>query len=317
MSELYTVVKNDEGALSIWAIARGRPPRGWTPRGEAQDKAGCLRWIEAQADAVAMAVETPAPRVVVPPPGGPWSAGAATVVPFPRPEARERLYVFPHAGSGVTYYHFLARALEGPSVEVVLVLYPGRELRMRDETIDDMGELVSLLLEELALDRDDRPYRFFGHSMGALAAFELSHRLAAAGRRGPEALYLSGRQPPHTEINVLKMEGLSDEAFLDAVGHRYGAIPQAILENRDLCALILRSMRADFVLMQRYEWVERPPLAQPMVLLNGTGDRWIKPDEVGEWSRYTTAAVASHFFEGDHFYLSANAAGLAAVLGQR
>jgi len=309
MTDDYEVVRNDQGSISIWPTERGNPPAGWTPAGHRGARQTCLDWIEAHAGEEQTTKTTP--QAV---PSASKVDGPSMVIPFPQARARERLYVFPHAGSGATYYHFLARALSDENREVVLVLYPGRELRMRDDPIEAMPELVALLDEELALDHDGRPYQFFGHSMGALAAFELTHRLREAGRRLPQTLYLSGRQPPHVETNVLRMDGLSDDAFLDAVGHRYGAIPPAILENRDLCALILRSMRADFVLMENYRMTERSPLDVPVVLLNGEKDRWIKRDEVKEWSRYTTSEVTTHFFAGDHFYLAENAGNLKKVV---
>lgn len=306
MDERYDVVVNEEGARSIWPVARGEPPRGWRTIGQTHDRAGCLAWIEAASSGAGRAEAAPTlqPKLA-------RSPGAAAVVPFPRSGATSRLLVFPHAGAGVTYYHFLAKALVDTSVQVVLVLYPGRELRMREEPIQSMDTLVDLLAEELgAYWAEGLPFSFLGHSMGALAAFELTHRLREQGEPLPRRLFLSGRQPPHAATNVLRMAGLSDDAFLDAVGHRYGAIPKAILENRDLCQLILRSMRADFVLMEGYRWRERAPLTVPITLLNGRADRWIDEAVVTEWSRYTTAAVDSHIFTGDHFYLAAQAAAL-------
>lgn len=292
----HYVVENGAGNRSIWCLSRGAPPQGWKVVGEARSKDACLDWIEAKAGKRG-AAERPKRVTSLGP------AGASAVIPFPHPAATERLFVFPHAGSGVTYYHFLAKALRPSCIEVVLVLYPGRELRMREDPIESMDELVALLLAELGPCWDGRPFHFLGHSMGALAAFELTHRLRAEGMAEPRRLILSGRQPPHLATNVLKMDGLSDAAFLDAVGHRYGAIPQAILENEDLRALILRGMRGDFVLMERYVVREREKLRQPLLLVNGREDRWIDPAHVAEWDQYTTGVVSCHFFAGDHFYL--------------
>ena len=75
------------------------------------------------------------------------------------------------------------------------------------------------------------------------------------------------------------------------------------MENEDLCALILRGMRGDFVLMERYLAREREKLDQPLLLVNGREDRWIDPAHVAEWDQHTTGEVSCHFFDGDHFYL--------------
>ena len=99
-------------------------------------------------------------------------------VALPRPAAitaKKRLFCFPFAGGGATAYRKWAGSL-GPHIEVCAIQLPGRESRLLDPALDDVDALVAALLEHLP-SYFDRPYAFYGHSMGALLAFELTRSI--------------------------------------------------------------------------------------------------------------------------------------------
>lgn len=105
-----------------------------------------------------------------------------------------RLICFPHAGGAASAFLPLARAL-APAVEVLAAQYPGRQDRRSEQPVDDMGRLADALTEQVR-SRVTGPYVLFGHSMGAVAAYEVARRLAERSLPGPEALILSGRGAP-------------------------------------------------------------------------------------------------------------------------
>ncbi len=308
----YTIVQNDRGALSIWPLHRGSLPAGWRSLDRQGTKSECLSKIEELAEQISPpSVEAPTPQessTLLDFPASPELEKLTCSVPF-RSAHRERiLYCFPHAGSGASYYHFLARALRESPVEVQILQYPGRELRMKEAPIGEMPEMVATLLAGLSGGMQEGiPFSFFGHSMGALIAYELSHALVQRGAKLPETLFLSGRQAPHIPVQELPVDTLSDADFLDAVGRRYNAIPQQILDHPELLELILPSLRADFGLMQRYRFQTRPPLPIPLVLINGTRDPWVEEQALDAWSQHSTLPIQKHRLEGDHFYLQPNA----------
>ncbi|MGH3530086.1 MAG: thioesterase II family protein, partial [Pseudonocardiaceae bacterium] len=112
----------------------------------------------------------------------------------PRPGARLRLICLPPAGGGASRYRNWPTHLP-EEVEVVSVQFPGRENRFNEPPIESMTQLVDLLLDELA-GYFTRPFAFFGHSMGALIAFELTRRLRPSGV-APVHLFASGCRAPH------------------------------------------------------------------------------------------------------------------------
>src|SRR5688572_3046625 len=114
--------------------------------------------------------------------------------PFPRPEAPMRLFCFPYAGAGASVYHSWGRDL--PSwVECAAVKLPGREDRIRETSATDVRQLIGPLTEELR-PMLDRPFAFYGHSMGAHIAHELTLALRRAGGPMPSALFLGAYPAP-------------------------------------------------------------------------------------------------------------------------
>lgn len=227
-------------------------------------------------------------------------------IPFADPEARCRLVVFPHAGSGTAYYYFLAKALAGSGVEVVTVAYPGREIRISEPPAETMEELLDGL--DPALERlfsNETPLVFYGHSLGALVAFEMIRRRQAAGLRLPLLLLCSGRQAPGVRGDIINVEGLSDDAFLREVSVRYQAIAPELLKHPDLLELILPALRCDFGIVYRYVYRAGERLKCPVALANGYEDPWVDEAALAGWAD-ETEVVNSRFFPGGHFFMKDN-----------
>lgn len=305
---LFHVVANAAGRASIWPdYRRDALPSGWRLIGFSGSQEACLRHIATEAAKSAPSVPTPpqsAPESASRPPARP------TALPFPHSPASHRLFVFPHAGSGASYYHFLAREFKATPIEVHILQYPGREMRVRETPVSEMATMVHNLARELHNYLVEKPFSFFGHSMGALLAFELARHQRAVGAALPRHLFLSGRQPPHFPPQNLHVETLDDSAFLEAVGRRYKALPAELLAHPEILELILPSLRADFTLMERHLHRPAPPLAIPFTLLNGVEDPWVDQQRVGEWQQHTQVPLRQRTFPGGHFYLPAAAADL-------
>jgi surfactin synthase thioesterase subunit len=299
---MFHIVENDEQQRSLWPEFRKQAlPDGWRYTGVSGSRDDCLRQIAGDA------ASHPAVSVSVPVAPASLTDAASRrrsiAVPFSRPQAKVRLFVFPHAGSGASSYHFLARACKNDAIEVNLIQYPGREMRIREQPCKDMRAMTQLLNEDLHSLFSERPFAFFGHSMGSLVAFELARRLAATNGPKPQHLFLSGRQAPQRPAPNLQVDSLTDEAFLDAVGRRYNALPAELISNPEILALVLPSLRADFKLMAMYDYREGMPLNAGLTLMNGVDDPWVSPDSVEAWQIQSKEPIRKHWFPGGHFYL--------------
>lgn len=220
----------------------------------------------------------------------------------PRPDAPLRLVCLPYAGGGALIYRTWPDVLP-PEVEVVPVQLPGREWRLREPPLDRIDDVVGALLEQWdALG--ERPFALFGHSMGALIAFELARALRRAGRAGPEHLIVSGHSAPqHADRSDRALRGASDEVFIERLRSLSGTPPE-ILENRELMELVLPALRADFELCAAYTCAPEPPLDCPITALAGLDDRSVAPERMEGWREQTTGAFSLRMLPGGHFFLN-------------
>lgn len=182
------------------------------------------------------------------------------------------------------------------------VQLPGRGGRIREQPIASIPTLTELLTPEF-LPLLDRPYAFFGHSMGAVLAMELARVIASTGRRGPEHLFLSARRPPHLPRLEADLHRLPDDAFLKLLGSRYGGVPAEVLQEPDLLALFLPALRADITALETFTPGDAEPLTCPITAYGGDEDRLVTLDQLRDWRGYTSGGFRVKQFRGGHFYL--------------
>jgi medium-chain acyl-[acyl-carrier-protein] hydrolase len=230
--------------------------------------------------------------------------------PFPalvrlglRTAARRRLFCLPYAGGGVAAYRLWARSLP-EDIEVFAAQLPGRDGRLRDTPLPSIAAMVDMLLPAV-IESSDLPYAIFGHSMGALVAYELVSALERASVRAPSHLFVSSRRAPDEPDTRVPLHDMPESQFLVELQERYGAIPAAVLDEPELLELLLPVVRADIRAVETY----RPSLAVPhqvrcaVHVYGGEDDRHPRPAQLPGWQRVAASPVRVRVFAGDHFYL--------------
>ena len=216
-----------------------------------------------------------------------------------RDDARLRLFCLPFAGGGSTA--FTAWKTQMPrDVDVCPVLLPGRESRLREPAIRDMTELVGRLADGLQ-DLLDRPYALLGYSFGSTVAFELIRELRRRGRPLPLRLLVASRHAPHYP-EPAPISHLPGDAFVAALQARYNAIPAQILADRELMAMFVPVLRADFALLEGYRLRPEDPLPTPIAAWYGADDRTLTRERVEAWGAHTSAAFELHEVAAGHFF---------------
>ncbi|MFD8913599.1 thioesterase II family protein [Streptomyces sp. NPDC059575] len=215
----------------------------------------------------------------------------------PAPAAGTRLVLLPHAGGSASFFFPLSRAL-APTVDVLAVQYPGRQDRRNEACVDDLGTLADLVTAEL-LPWTDRPLALFGHSLGAVLAYEVARRLEERGTV-PLKLYVSGRGEPDGRRGE-QVHLLDDDALVKTMTLLAGT--ELEVPDEELLRLTLPSLRSDHKAIESYRHRPGPPLKTPVVALTGDRDPKVTPEDAGRWSRYTTGAFDLRVFDGGHFYL--------------
>jgi len=213
-----------------------------------------------------------------------------------RPAAAHRLYCFAFAGGSPGVYLPWEQRL--PGIEVWGVLLPGRGKRFAEPPIDRVPALVEALLAEVELRA---PYLLFGHSLGALLAFETARALEAAGRPAPEALIVSAHRPPHRPYEDQPITNWPDADFLAEATRRYPPPPE-LAEDAELLARSYQMLRADLRLVESYRHQPGRPLRCPIEVISGVADHWSEQDLAG-WSAHTLADCRITMVPGGHHYL--------------
>jgi len=211
-----------------------------------------------------------------------------------------RLFCFPFAGGGTLAFRDWADHLP-PEVEVCAVQLPGRESRFKERPYTRLVDLVHDLAGALTTD-STLPYAFFGHSMGALVAFELAHELRRRNQLGPELLMVSGCPGPRLRDPDPPIHDLPEPDFLQELRNLNGT-PEPVLANQELLQLLIPLLRADFEACETYEYVPAKPLACPIVAFGGTEDPDLSHEDIAAWSYETAGSFTQRMFPGDHFYL--------------
>ena len=216
--------------------------------------------------------------------------------PRPRRDALLRLFCLPYAGGGGSIYHNWSRSLP-EWIEVWLVHLPGRERRMSEPPIADMAQLADAAAAGLAPFLSGR-FALFGHSMGALIAFELARSLQRQGRPLPARLVVSAFAAPDLVATVTPIHDLPDEAFLRELEALYGT-PRDALANVELLSML----RADFRAVETYRFVPGQALDCPIVAYIGADDLVVSSQSMEAWRRHTGKSFLLRTLAGDHFYL--------------
>ncbi|MFF2810205.1 thioesterase II family protein [Streptomyces sp. NPDC058000] len=213
---------------------------------------------------------------------------------------RIRLICFPHAGGTASFFrNWHQWAPE--DWEMSAVRYPGREERIAEPCHDSMAELAGRLADAL-VPVMDVPTVFFGHSMGASVAHEVTALLAARGARTPRALFVSGRAAPDRLRRTGAGELADDELLARVAG--LGGPGAELLQDPELRDLVLPPIRADYQLLEAYAAGPKAPAVDvPVTAYFATDDPGPSPDDVRAWSNLTTAGCETRAFSGGHFFL--------------
>lgn len=220
----------------------------------------------------------------------------------PRPSAPLRLFCFSYAGGGAAHYRAWLEALPN-DVELCAVQLPGREGRLRESPMSAIDAIVERLLPALGPELD-RPFVFFGHSMGAMVAFEMARELQRIGTHMPQRLIVSGRRAPHLPETEAPMHRLADDAFVAEIGRRYGGIPAEVLRHRDLLELLLPGLRADITAVETHSFRPAAPLGCPLSVFGGDADSRAPLDQLEAWRAHGAAGMRLKVFPGGHFYFA-------------
>lgn len=222
------------------------------------------------------------------------------ITPERRPLAEIRLFAFPYAGGSAGSFRAWAKRLS-PRIELSVLQLPGREDRYHEPMLTSMAAVVPPVCASLS-HRADKPFVLFGHSVGALMAFEVVRRLEALGQCLPLELVVGGKRAPHVPIDRTPLHELSDADLIDRL-RRFGGTPQAVLDTPELLELFLPRLRADFQINETYRHTEGAKLSVPVTVLGGVDDPETTPETLQAWQRHADGGFRLRMYPGGHFFI--------------
>lgn len=223
--------------------------------------------------------------------------------PRPNPSARLRLFCLPFAGGGASAYRLWAAGL--PSwVEVCPIQLPGREDRYREPAFTSLIGLSRAVSREV-MPYLDKAFAIFGHSMGAVTAFEVARALRHAEAPAPRALFLAAYPAPHVPLGRAPIHQLPDRDFIEEMRRLQGT-PAAVLENAELMDFMLPILRVDFQACDTYACALEPPLDCPFFMYGGTDDNEVAPPSLEHWRDQTSGAFTLQVLPGTHFFVQSH-----------
>lgn len=239
----------------------------------------------------------------------PWLPTLRSGVP-----AAPRVFCLPYAGGGASMFAPWAIA-SGGRLDICAVHLPGRESRLAEDAFTSTDTLVPVLVDRLT-PHLDRPYSLFGHSMGALLAFETARELRRRGLPSPVRLFASGFRAPHLPERFPNRRALDDEAFIAELRTLAGT-PDEVVADEEMMALLLPTLRADVTLCETYLHRAGDPLDVPLTVFGGANDPRVSSEELEGWHRHTRAGMELRVFPGHHFFLKPHRAAVVAAIAER
>lgn len=217
----------------------------------------------------------------------------------PRHSPSARLICLPHAGGTAGPYAAWGAGFPD-DMELSAVQYPGREDRLGEPPADDLETLVTGLCAAL-LPLAERPLVLFGHSFGAVVAYEAARRLTAWGR-APDHLVVSGRRAPSLPARGDMHTRPDDDLVAELV--RLGGTRGDLLADPAVRDVYLPAVRADFKLAETYHRSACPPLGCPVTAVMGETDTEVDEAQARAWAVHTTGPFELRAFPGGHFYFT-------------
>jgi medium-chain acyl-[acyl-carrier-protein] hydrolase len=224
-------------------------------------------------------------------------------IPYPKPNAKLRLICLPYAGGNAAIYHQWSNKIIN-DIELISLQPPGRSYRLQETPFNDMEKLIDDLMQVLPSILD-KPYVIFGHSLGSRIGFELIHRCQSLGLRLPDHFIASGSRGPQVPCLEEQSYHLPDDQFILKLKEMDGT-PEELLNSKELMALLLPMIKADFQIAETYRFSGNLLLDIPISVFGGTDDDKVNYQNLEAWQQYFSQPTNITLFSGGHFFINSH-----------
>lgn len=217
-----------------------------------------------------------------------------------QPLAKFNLFCFHHAGGAASHFSDWQRHLPA-TIQVNAIQLPGRDHRYGESFYNSVSQIVDKLLTFEDVFRE-KPFVLFGHSLGAIIAFELTKTMQKKGL-SPMALIVSGRSAPALAHLQEPIHHLPDELFIKQLILRYGGLRSDVLQSAELMSLLLPRIRADVAMAESWKYEKTLKINCPLFVFGGDNDVSVSEDDLSGWQLESENKIRIFRFSGDHFFI--------------
>lgn len=222
---------------------------------------------------------------------------------YSRKQRRIKLFCFPYAGGSAMIYHPWKNKL-GDGIELRPIELAGRGRRINDASYQDLQKVVEDMLAQIRDEIQESSYMLFGHSLGAIIAYELAKKVREEGLPRPQHLFFSGKGAMHIERPEEKKYHLMDNEKFKKEILELGGTPLEFFEYPELMELFLPLLKSDFKIAETYSLNGGiQPFDQDITVLLGEADD-LNDAQCTEWQQHTTKTCHFHYFPGGHFFIN-------------
>lgn len=223
-------------------------------------------------------------------------------------DAAANVFCFAHAGGNPRIFLDWQAAM-GTDARIVAVCPPGRGRRSDEPAPATLAELADGAAEAIRALGDTSAY-LFGHSLGALVAFEVARRLPAPRHVVVSGLAAPSLMPTRRAVEIAQFDGRD---FVEAVAS-YGGLPSAFLAEEGAYHLLLPGLRADFRLIESYRYIPGPPLTAGLTIINGRDDPNVSPAVLSPWALEFDSPPRYHWVDGGHFFFESGSDAITEIM---
>lgn len=224
-----------------------------------------------------------------------------------------KLFCIPHlGGSAANYYQW--KLFFYDKIEICPIELAGRGERNKEPFYENFKEMILDVAEHIIQEKP-KTYAFWGHSMGALIAYETSYNLLSQGFSPPAHIFFSGRNTPDIKDDIF-FSNMNDETLLNKL-NQIGGIPSAIYDYPELMSLFFSTVKADYTIMSTYGFnLHKSKLKSDISIFAGDTDITILYEKMYKWKLLTEKECNIHYFPGNHFYIEDNIESIFKLINQ-
>ena len=216
--------------------------------------------------------------------------------PISKDNGTPKIYCFYHAGGNA---NFLMKWSRQSKYDIIPVELPGR--RHREEFPDSIDSMAKEISESIVQDKNETQFGFWGHSMGALLAFQTAFYLEKSGIVKPDLLIVSGRQAPFSDYKGEFQCYMGEQALVDEM-KRLGLLPELLLNSQEYMSEVVPLVFNDYKMNEEYVYHDEK-ISIPVVAHFGDNDIEATEQLLGEWKDVTSSSFSKKTFKGSHFYV--------------